>query len=142
MHDSRYRPNDLPQTYVHEQLDNKYKSGARPEARLSLFLDIQKKFKPVMRHYFAERHKIPIDWFAMRLNYTRSVATTSIVGHILGLGDRHVANILMDNSTGQVVHIDLGIAFEQVGDSVGTFPSFSICVRANFSKYPNASPSE
>lgn len=53
-------------------------------------------------------------WFAMRLKYTRSVATTSIVGHILGLGDRHTSNILMDNSTGEVVHIDLGIAFEQV----------------------------
>jgi len=51
----------------------------------------------------------------MRLNYTRSVATTSIVGHILGLGDRHTSNILMDSYTGEVVHIDLGIAFDQVG---------------------------
>ena len=50
----------------------------------------------------------------MRLNYIRSVATTSIVGHVLGLGDRHVSNILMDNGTGEVVHIDLGIAFDQV----------------------------
>jgi hypothetical protein len=55
-----------------------------------------------------------VAWFAMRLNYTRSVATTSIVGHILGLGDRHPANILLDNGTGEVVHIDLGIAFDQV----------------------------
>ena len=50
----------------------------------------------------------------MRLNYTRSVATTSIVGHVLGLGDRHVSNILLDNGTGEVVHIDFGIAFDQV----------------------------
>jgi ataxia telangiectasia mutated family protein len=50
----------------------------------------------------------------MRLKYTRSVATTSIVGHILGLGDRHISNILIDNVSGQVVHIDLGIAFDQV----------------------------
>lgn len=50
----------------------------------------------------------------MRLNYTRSVATTSIVGHLLGLGDRHVSNILLDNSTGEVVHIDFGVAFDQV----------------------------
>jgi ataxia telangiectasia mutated family protein len=41
------------------------------------------------------------------------VATTSIVGHVLGLGDRHTSNILLDNSTGEVVHIDLGIAFDQ-----------------------------
>ena len=50
----------------------------------------------------------------MRLKYTRSVATTSIVGHILGLGDRHTSNILLDNRSGEVVHIDLGIAFDQV----------------------------
>jgi len=30
------------------------------------------------------------------------------------LGDRHLSNILLDSSTGEVVHIDLGIAFEQV----------------------------
>lgn len=68
---------------------------------------------PVMRHFFTEHHKDPMSWFTMRLNYTRSVATTSIVGHILGLGDRHTSNILLDNHTGEVVHIDLGIAFEQ-----------------------------
>jgi len=75
---------------------------------------IQKQFHPVMRHYFTEKHKTPISWFAKRLNYTRSVATTSIVGHVLGLGDRHISNILLDNASGQVVHIDLGIAFDQV----------------------------
>ena len=50
----------------------------------------------------------------MRLCYSRSIATTSIVGHVLGLGDRHISNILFDNVTGEVVHIDLGIAFDQV----------------------------
>lgn len=78
------------------------------------FLDLRTKFQPVMRHYFTEHYKNPISWFTMRLNYSRSVATTSIVGHVLGLGDRHVSNILLDNETGEVVHIDLGIAFEQV----------------------------
>lgn len=86
---------------------------------ITLFLSLRERFKPVMRHFFTEKHKVPMSWFAMRLNYTRSVATTSIVGHILGLGDRHTSNILLDSSTGEVVHIDLGIAFEQVA-----FPPF------------------
>jgi ataxia telangiectasia mutated family protein len=90
--------------------------GGQAEPLLNLFLEIRKRFKPVMRHYFTERHKTPISWFAMRLNYTRSVATTSIVGHVLGLGDRHISNILLDNGSGEVVHIDLGIAFDQVSD--------------------------
>ena len=31
----------------------------------------------------------------------------------MGLGDRHASNILINKSTAEVVHIDLGIAFEQ-----------------------------
>ena len=36
-----------------------------------------------------------------------------MVGYILGLGDRHVQNILLDMSTAELIHIDLGVAFEQ-----------------------------
>lgn len=35
------------------------------------------------------------------------------VGYIVGLGDRHAMNILIDQATAEVVHIDLGVAFEQ-----------------------------
>ena len=35
------------------------------------------------------------------------------LGYILGLGDRHISNILIDKSSAEVVHIDLGIAFDQ-----------------------------
>lgn len=31
-----------------------------------------------------------------------------MVGYILGLGDRHVSNILIDMSTAEMVHIDFG----------------------------------
>lgn len=31
-----------------------------------------------------------------------------LVGYILGLGDRHVQNILIDEQTAELVHIDLG----------------------------------
>ena len=34
-------------------------------------------------------------------------------GYIIGLGDRHSHNILLDRKTAEVVHIDLGVAFEQ-----------------------------
>lgn len=105
------------------------------------FKEICDKTAPVMRHYFTEKHKSPIAWFAMRLNYIRSVATTSIVGHVLGLGDRHVSNILMDNGTGEVVHIDLGIAFDQVSSFctliathlMWVAPRASLCVSQNAS---------
>ena len=35
------------------------------------------------------------------------------VGHLLGLGDRHLDNILLDKHTGRVVHIDYNIVFDK-----------------------------
>ncbi|WVZ71912.1 hypothetical protein U9M48_020441, partial [Paspalum notatum var. saurae] len=77
------------------------------------FLKICNNFRPVMHHFFLERFFLPADWFQSRLAYTRSVAASSMVGYIVGLGDRHSMNILIDQDTAEVVHIDLGVAFEQ-----------------------------
>lgn len=35
------------------------------------------------------------------------------MGYLLGLGDRHLDNILLDSRTGAVVHIDFNIIFER-----------------------------
>ncbi|KAL6847730.1 hypothetical protein ACP4OV_021858 [Aristida adscensionis] len=77
------------------------------------FLKVCNNFRPVMHHFFLERFLLPADWFQSRLAYTRSVAASSMVGYIVGLGDRHSMNILIDQETAEVVHIDLGVAFEQ-----------------------------
>lgn len=71
------------------------------------------KFKPVFRHFFTETFADSRSWHRARLAYTSSCATASIVGYVVGLGDRHVQNILVDTQTAELVHIDLGIAFEQ-----------------------------
>lgn len=68
----------------------------------------------MLRFAFYERHKDPTAWFAMRLRYVRSVATSSIAGYIMGLGDRHTYNMLFDERSGEIVHIDLGIALDHV----------------------------
>ena len=52
-------------------------------------------------------------WHTARTKYTRSCAVSSIVGHILGIGDRHTSNIMVHTKTGEIVHIDFGIVFEQ-----------------------------
>lgn len=36
----------------------------------------------------------------------------SMVGYILGLGDRHPSNIMIKKRSGKVVHIDFGDCFE------------------------------
>jgi FKBP12-rapamycin complex-associated protein len=51
-------------------------------------------------------------WLERRTNYTRSLGVMSMVGYILGLGDRHPSNLLLDRVAGKVVHIDFGDCFE------------------------------
>ncbi|EPS36508.1 hypothetical protein H072_9938 [Dactylellina haptotyla CBS 200.50] len=51
-------------------------------------------------------------WLDRRTNYTRSLGVMSMVGYILGLGDRHPSNLMLDRVTGKVVHIDFGDCFE------------------------------
>lgn len=36
----------------------------------------------------------------------------SMVGYILGLGDRHPSNIMLERASGKIVHIDFGDCFE------------------------------
>jgi ataxia telangiectasia mutated family protein len=80
--------------------------------RVKVWQKIADNFHPVMRYFLLERFEDPDEWFERRLAYTRSTAAISILGHVLGLGDRHCHNILLDEKSGEVVHIDLGVSFE------------------------------
>ena len=51
-------------------------------------------------------------WLTRRNNYSRSLAVMSMVGYILGLGDRHPSNLMMSRKTGKIIHIDFGDCFE------------------------------
>ncbi|CAG2191704.1 ATM [Mytilus edulis] len=108
----RYRPDDYPAIDCRRHMGGVH---ASPDAvkKFKVFMAVCKRFLPVFRHFFMEKFRDPAVWFEARLAYTKSVATNSIVGYILGLGDRHVQNILIDCNTAELVHIDLGVAFEQ-----------------------------
>jgi ataxia telangiectasia mutated family protein len=77
------------------------------------FDDVCARFPPVFHAFFLEAFRDPGVWYERRLSYARSLAASSMAGFVIGLGDRHLSNILIDTSTAEVVHIDLGIAFEQ-----------------------------
>ncbi|XP_059653076.1 serine/threonine-protein kinase TOR-like isoform X1 [Cornus florida] len=51
-------------------------------------------------------------WLYRRTNYTRSLAVMSMVGYLLGLGDRHPSNLMLHRSSGKILHIDFGDCFE------------------------------
>jgi FKBP12-rapamycin complex-associated protein len=41
-------------------------------------------------------------WLAKRVAFTRSLAVSCIAGYVLGLGDRHPSNIMVERLTGRV----------------------------------------
>ncbi|KAJ2519709.1 hypothetical protein H4217_002504 [Coemansia sp. RSA 1939] len=70
-------------------------------------------FPSVLHEWFLQSFPDPHSWLASRMNFTRSAAVMSMVGHILGLGDRHCENILLNERTGGVVHVDFNCLFEK-----------------------------
>lgn len=109
LHD-RYRPHDMRQW---DMRNNVFKAMALSKAKAVRYLtENWDNFQPVFRYFFLEQWPDPVDWYSRQLAYSRSVAVMSIVGFILGIGDRHLANILVDTVSGEAVHIDFGIAFE------------------------------
>lgn len=61
-----------------------------------------KHFPPVFRHFFLEAFPDPCEWFEARTRYTRSTAVASMAGAVIGLGDRHLGNILLDMHSAEV----------------------------------------
>ena len=88
--------------------------NAPVDRKREAFDEICNNFSPAFRFFFHERfiHSLQA-WHAARMNYVTSCAVSSIVGHVLGIGDRHSHNILIHQKSGKVVHIDFGIVFEQ-----------------------------
>ncbi|KAG6455766.1 serine-protein kinase ATM [Manduca sexta] len=110
---ARYRPKDITSHAARVKLSECHERRKSNKEKLAVFLKILKDFKPVFHYFFTENYLNPVTWYERRLAYTKSVSTSSMVGYILGLGDRHVHNILIDKSTAEVIHIDFGIAFDQ-----------------------------
>lgn len=71
------------------------------------------KQPPVFAEWFRERFTTPHNWYQARTSYVRTTAVMSIVGYILGLGDRHGENILFDASNGDTVHVDFNCLFNK-----------------------------
>ncbi|XP_043070286.1 serine/threonine-protein kinase ATM [Drosophila grimshawi] len=107
----KYRPTDWNNNKCRQMAAAALKKT--PDVRRSVYKKICEKVQPVFHYFLLEKFPIPGEWFERRLAYINSVATTSMVGYVLGLGDRHTQNILIDAQTAEVVHIDFGIAFEQ-----------------------------
>ncbi|KAL8917919.1 MAG: hypothetical protein Q9208_007662 [Pyrenodesmia sp. 3 TL-2023] len=83
-------------------------------SKTGIFTDVVlPRFPPVFHEWFVDLFPEPGAWFAARLRYTRSCAVMSIVGHVLGLGDRHGENILFEEGNGGTFHVDFNCLFDK-----------------------------
>ncbi|PFH50130.1 hypothetical protein AMATHDRAFT_145857 [Amanita thiersii Skay4041] len=91
----------------------KIKDATDKEAAELFSKKVLPTFPPVFHEWFIETFPEPTAWLTSRLTYSRTAAVMSMVGFILGLGDRHGENILLDTNTGDVVHVDFNCLFEK-----------------------------
>ncbi|KAG9415875.1 multidrug-resistance type transporter aminotriazole resistance [Aphanomyces cochlioides] len=70
-------------------------------------------FTPRFHQWFLNNFSDPTAWYEARDVFVRSAAVWSMVGHIVGLGDRHGENILIDCTTGECVHVDFDCLFDK-----------------------------
>ncbi|KAJ5895477.1 hypothetical protein N7495_007168 [Penicillium taxi] len=99
--------NDIKQ-YMNEVCNDKTFS------KLELFTTkILDKLPPVLHEWFIEMFPETEAWFTARLRYTRSTAVMSMVGYVLGLGDRHGENLSFEEETGGILHVDFNCLFDK-----------------------------
>ena len=68
---------------------------------------------PVLGQWLSEHFPSPEIWYEAKINFVKSTAIWSIIGYVIGLGDRHGDNILIHSHTGEVTHVDFDCIFEK-----------------------------
>ena len=83
-----------------------FKYGKLSKAAANFEECFLKQYPPVFYWWFVQKFQDPHSWYEARTLFTLSAAIWSGVGHVIGLGDRHSENILLDTFNGECVHVD------------------------------------
>eukprot|EP00055_Hartaetosiga_balthica_P013374 m.68538 g.68538 ORF g.68538 m.68538 type:complete len:2576 (-) comp8246_c0_seq1:359-8086(-) len=76
-----------------------------------------------LAHILMSKSPDAVSWVKRRTRFMRSLAVMSVTGYVLGLGDRHLSNIMLHRWTGEIIHIDFGDCFEAAQDREN-YPEF------------------
>ena len=105
---SQYPENDVVRSMIDVEFINL--NGLQ---RYEVFEEVAKHCKATeVFDWMWIKSSSPHIWLIRNDRYTVSLSLMSIVGYIIGLGDRHPSNIMIQRDTGDVVHIDFGESFE------------------------------
>jgi serine/threonine-protein kinase ATR len=86
---------------------------AKPDSIRLFTEEVLGDFPPRLPHWYIQQFPHPAVWFSARIRYTRTLAVMSMVGTILGLGDRHAENVLLEKNTGGILHVDFNCLFDK-----------------------------
>ncbi|EAX88702.1 PIKK family atypical protein kinase [Trichomonas vaginalis G3] len=112
------RQNSIEKTVFHEytSLRNNTLNGLQ---LLEIHDEICRKTNAdELRESFWVWSDFPSTWVQITRNFTLSTALMSVEGYIIGLGDRHLRNIMVQQHTGTVIHIDFGECFESASNRI------------------------
>lgn len=89
------------------------RAESNPRTKHQVFCtEILPRFRPVFQSFFLETTCSTKEWYEKRRRYIDSSSVGSMIGYVVGLGDRHCQNIMIDQTTGEIIHIDLNMIFE------------------------------
>ena len=123
-----YRTNSAPQVVrpsdlFYQKLTPRLKAAGvnvtnRKEWPLSIMKEVMQELMDETPSDLLSRELIAMSpsaahWWRATRKYNISSAVMSMVGFVIGLGDRHLDNLLVKLSTGEVVHIDYNVCFEK-----------------------------
>lgn len=90
-----------------------FKHGNLTRATALYEEQIIQAYPPVLYWWFINKFQDSHSWFEARTRFALSAAVWSAVGSVIGLGDRHSENILIDTQNGECVHVDFDCIFDK-----------------------------
>lgn len=98
------------------QILTKFPPESRPDTFPPKAWEYLKTLPALLDEYFFKQFKGVDKWYEALMNYTKSLAFWSALGYIIGLGDRHADNILLNMETGHLICIDFDCIFQKGKD--------------------------
>lgn len=95
-----------PNDYIESYLEQDCKQAVK------MFDKIHEKSMPyLLKKSLISIASSPEAWFTLRQNFVGSYSALCASGYMLGIGDRHLGNILINNRSARVIGIDFGCVF-------------------------------
>jgi hypothetical protein len=84
-----------------------FNNSDRPIIKRGSIINEEEKFN-ILYNYYYYNFFDPNLWYSAKRKYIVSTAIWSMASFLVGLGDRHPGNIMINKMNGEIIHIDFG----------------------------------